>query len=359
MPSSNSEDGEEGATLRLKLAILLTMGLATFAAIHGDELWGRPRAENVPPLGPHEDTWVVAIGASRYWANYRHGSNALAIRRAASTVPADRVLLMLAEVAACDARNSKRGAIYLSTNNAKAGAAKNLVFERPTPGAPDDACEYTDVDYSGVEVMPQSVVDLLVGRHSASEPRSRRLESNANSNVLLYMTGHGGDEFLKFHDSDELAAQSIAAAVREMYAKKRYRKLTIIIDTCQAASLFKYLDAQTTPHVLTIASALTGQNAYASAADADIGIALADRFTEQSLKFLDRVTDAGHVPRATFGAFADYLGTAPTHSTLHVSDTAQRAAAPNEWRSTPLADFFASPPVLRFTPFETTREAYD
>ena len=31
-------------------------------------------------------------------------------------------------------------------------------------------------------------------------PRSKRLLSDARSNVLVYMTGHGGDEFLKFQD---------------------------------------------------------------------------------------------------------------------------------------------------------------
>ena len=31
-------------------------------------------------------------------------------------------------------------------------------------------------------------------------PRSKRLLSDARSNVLVYLTGHGGDEFLKFQD---------------------------------------------------------------------------------------------------------------------------------------------------------------
>jgi phosphatidylinositol glycan class K len=38
------------------------------------------------------------------------------------------------------------------------------------------------------------------GRHEAWVPRSKRLLSDARSNVLVYMTGHGGDEFLKFQD---------------------------------------------------------------------------------------------------------------------------------------------------------------
>lgn len=38
------------------------------------------------------------------------------------------------------------------------------------------------------------------GRHPAGTPASKRLDSGPASRVLLYLTGHGGDEFLKFHD---------------------------------------------------------------------------------------------------------------------------------------------------------------
>lgn len=35
------------------------------------------------------------------------------------------------------------------------------------------------------------------------------------------MTGHGGDEFLKFQDFEEIASQDIADAIQEMHVKKR------------------------------------------------------------------------------------------------------------------------------------------
>ena len=40
----------------------------------------------------------------------------------------------------------------------------------------------------------------FAGRHEEWVPRSKRLLSDGRSNVLVYMTGHGGDEFLKFQD---------------------------------------------------------------------------------------------------------------------------------------------------------------
>ena len=38
---------------------------------------------------------------------------------------------------------------------------------------------------------------MLTDRHPPGTARSKRLLSDENSNVLLYITGHGGDEFMK------------------------------------------------------------------------------------------------------------------------------------------------------------------
>jgi glycosylphosphatidylinositol transamidase (GPIT) subunit GPI8 len=38
----------------------------------------------------------------------------------------------------------------------------------------------------------------------------------------LYMTGHGGDEFLKFQDSEELQSHDLADAVKQMKEKHRW-----------------------------------------------------------------------------------------------------------------------------------------
>ena len=56
----------------------------------------------------------------------------------------------------------------------------------------------------------------------ASIPRSKRLLSDERSNIFIYMTGHGGNEFLKFQDNEEISAFDIADAFEQMYQKKRY-----------------------------------------------------------------------------------------------------------------------------------------
>ena len=53
-------------------------------------------------------------------------------------------------------------------------------------------------------------------------PRSKRLLTDDRSNIFVYMTGHGGNEFLKFQDQEEISAFDIADAFEQMWQKKRW-----------------------------------------------------------------------------------------------------------------------------------------
>ena len=53
--------------------------------------------------------------------------------------------------------------------------------------------------------------------------RSKRLLTDEGSNILVYMTGHGGDGFLKFQDAEEITNIELADAFEQMWVKRRYR----------------------------------------------------------------------------------------------------------------------------------------
>lgn len=59
------------------------------------------------------------------------------------------------------------------------------------------------------------------GRVEESVPKSKQLLTDERSNILVYLTGHGGDEFLKFQDNEELSAFDLADAFEQMWQKKR------------------------------------------------------------------------------------------------------------------------------------------
>ena len=92
--------------------------------------------------------------------------------------------------AACNARNVYPGQIFNNENHELDLYGENI-----------------EVDYRGYEVTPESLLRVLTNRHPAGTPRSKRLLTDRGSNVLLFMTGHGGDEFLKFQDQFEIMSR--------------------------------------------------------------------------------------------------------------------------------------------------------
>lgn len=194
---------------------------------------------SINALGP--DTWAVIVSSSRFWLNYRHTTNALGIYQSMKRlgIPDSNIILMLADDSAHDARNSLPGQILASS----AGPDWHPVNE-------------VELDYRGRETRVKTVLEVLTGRHPSGVPPSKRLQSGANSSVLLYFTGHGGDGFLKFHDQDELLEADLAAAVAQMHASKRYGRLLIMLDTCQAATMYRSVKV---PNWIGVASSKLGK----------------------------------------------------------------------------------------------------
>lgn len=60
-----------------------------------------------------------------------------------------------------------------------------------------------------------------LGRTNPDLPPSKRLLTDASSNVFVYLTGHGGNEFLKFQDNEEISAFDVADAIEQMWEKRR------------------------------------------------------------------------------------------------------------------------------------------
>ncbi|XP_039958414.1 putative GPI-anchor transamidase [Bactrocera tryoni] len=275
----------------------------------------------------HTNNWAVLVDASRFWFNYRHVANVLSIYRSVKRlgIPDSQIILMLADDMACNARNPRPGQVY---NNAKQHI--NVYG--------DDV----EVDYRGYEVTVENFVRLLTGRTQNGTARSKKLLTDAGSNVLIYLTGHGGDGFLKFQDSEEITSQELADAVEQMWEKKRYNELFFMVDTCQAASLYEKF---TSPNVLAVASSLVGEDSLSHHVDQSIGVYMIDRYTYYALEFLERVQPNS---KKTMGEFLQVCPKRVCISTVGVRKDLYRRD-PNK---VPITDFFGS---IRPTQISTGR----
>lgn len=81
--------------------------------------------------------------------------------------------------------------------------------------------EDIELDYRGYDVTPENFIRVLSGLIPKEFPKNMHLLSDEQSNVLIYMTGHGGDGFLKFQDRERITNMDLANAIEFMFQKKR------------------------------------------------------------------------------------------------------------------------------------------
>jgi len=184
-------------------------------------------------------------------------------------IPDSQIIMMLADDMACNPRNIWPAQVFDNENH-----RVNLYGTS------------IEVDYRGYEVSVESMIRVLTGRHDKSTPRSKRLLSDANSNIFIYMTGHGGEEFLKFQDVEEVSSHDLADAFEQMSEKKRYREILFMVDTCQASTLYRQFHS---PNIVAIGSSKLKENSYSHHSDSVLGVSVIDRFTFHTLDYFEHI----------------------------------------------------------------------
>jgi len=149
-------------------------------------------------------------------------------------------------------------------------------------------------------VTVENFLRLLTGRQEAHVPRSMRLNTDERSNILIYMTGHGGNEFLKFQDKEEISSKDLGDALEQMHKQKRYNEIFFMVDTCQASTLHKRFYS---PNVVAIGSSLKDENSYSHHMDSTLGLSVIDRFTYYTLEFMESNHDGSATIRDLFNSY--------------------------------------------------------
>ncbi|KAI5635132.1 peptidase c13 family domain-containing protein [Phthorimaea operculella] len=302
---------------------LLSFATLALAVCHGIEIPEKFAKSN------HTNNWAVLVDTSRFWFNYRHVANVLSLYRSVKRlgIPDSQIILMISDDMACNPRNPRPATIF---NNA---------LEQINVYGDD-----VEVDYRGYEVSVENFVRLLTGRVPRDTPRSKQLLTDEGSNVLIYLTGHGGDGFLKFQDSEEVTSQELADALEQMWQKKRYNEIFCIIDTCQASSMYEKFYS---PNILAVASSLVGEDSLSHHVDSAIGVYIIDRYTYYVLEFLENVQPDS---KRTMAEFLQVCPKSACISTVGV----RKDLFKRDPRLVPITDFFGSvrPVILTTDPID-------
>lgn len=256
---------------------------------------------------PVKNIHAVIVSSSRYWFNYRHAMNALAFYRILKDngVPDSQIILMIADEYATNARNPFKNGMY-------ANGVKNANWYS----------EETEIDYRGADVNVKSFLDATLG----TAPRS--IQSDSNSSLLIYVSGHGGDQFFKFQDEEEVTSQDLANLMDTLSERKRFKQALFIADTCQAFTLFDQVE---TNNVLALGTSLQGENAYAHHSDQVLGLSVIERWT---YGFINQYSKSG--PKSTLDQLmvAPFKGKAPLGAHVGIKENSVR------FKDVRVSDFF-------------------
>mmetsp|Transcript_29674 Transcript_29674/g.69839 ORF Transcript_29674/g.69839 Transcript_29674/m.69839 type:complete len:401 (+) Transcript_29674:285-1487(+) len=245
---------------RMRCYLLLTILHALFSKIVNvrgvaaatSQGKGRRQAFDTDPENIH----AIIVSSSRYWFNYRHAMNALGMYSIfrQNGIPDENLILMIADEYPINPRNPFKNRMHAES-----------IYENGWYN------NRTEIDYRGSDVTIQNFFDSLLGL----APKSLH-NLNEDSNLVIYLSGHGGNQFFKFQDEEEIMAQDISNLMNRLYEEKKFKKALFIADTCQAFTIF---DKLTTPNVMALGTSLIDQNAYAHHTDNDLGLGSVERWT--------------------------------------------------------------------------------
>mmetsp|Transcript_27600 Transcript_27600/g.39494 ORF Transcript_27600/g.39494 Transcript_27600/m.39494 type:complete len:290 (+) Transcript_27600:576-1445(+) len=152
------------------------------------------------------------------------------------------------------------------------------------------------------------------------------------ANILIYLTGHGGDQFIKFQDVEEITSKDLANTISQMNDLHAINEILFIADTCQASTLSEDI---TSKNVISIGSSLRGENSYGHHVDFHLGIAVVDSFTYTFQSFTTFTTSWQNrsvkewVDTATYSKLLSHVGVSDATSQRKISEI-------------PMADFFST-----------------
>lgn len=222
-----------------------------------------------------KDFQAVIVATSRGWQNYRHQSDALAVYQALKKngVSDDKISLAMYGDIAVDPKNNPKNSLYHIEN--------------------------------GPNNVQGAQVDFIGSKNTLANFKNNllNLNSNANTDLLLYIVDHGGAfggndnaggetggdltqkmGMIPFATGDILTSYDLAKIINEMKAQNKFRKMLIVVESCYGGAMGQEI---MTPGVIFLSGASGQEVSYGANYDSKIDQWLADSFTHQFLQELE------------------------------------------------------------------------
>ena len=174
----------------------------------------------------------------------------------------------MSEYHACESRNAYPGEIVLSELADKIRTCQ----------------ENIDISFQESDFHNYQLLDILRGRKLNQYNGFRQLNSNKDSKIIVLITSHGGENFIKVRNFLVVLSDELNRTLNEMYIKGKYKELVFVVDTCEGYSLYDHVKV---PNIYFISSSALGQKASSYSYDENLMGPTVDKFhflLYQSLK---------------------------------------------------------------------------
>ena len=162
---------------------------------------------------------------------------------------------------------------------------------------------------------------------------------NERSNLLIYVSGHGGEGFLKFQDNQELINFELHDTFFQMLRNHRFNHILFLVDSCQASSMFTSLAVS---GILSAGSSILGEDSLSHNFDRSIGLHLMDKWTFFMLLFMEDVQPLSNL---TLKSLLDSLSPQLIQSTPYFMNSDIH----KELHFQPITDFFGGEKQVHFS----------
>ena len=295
----------------------------------------------------HSENYAVIVSSSRYWFNYRHTVNALTMYRFLKdrgNFTDDRIILMLADEYAVNPRNPYKNFLTSAAVASDLSSSSSSLYH----GAD------TEIDYRGEDVTVENLVRVLAGKAPSSSSSLPVIPAQTpHANIFLYLTGHGGDSFFKFQDVEEIMASDLAAVLRQRW----FHRVLFIADTCQAFTLGNDMEDMD-DRVVMVGSSLRDESSYAHHSNADLGLAMIERYTHalhQKLQADPAAALASPLPRILVEPYSYESQRAHIGIRPKLYEVTTTTASSNQEGGLVLADFMVNRAATQMTETATAR----
>ena len=165
----------------------------------------------------------------------------------------------MAEYHACESRNAYPGEIVLSE--------LGIIIR---------TCqENIDINFQESDFHNYQLLDIFRGRKLNQFNGFRQLNSDKNSKIIVIITSHGGENFIKVRNFLVVLTDELNRTLNEMYIKGKYKELVFVLDTCEGYTLYNHVNV---PNIYFISSSTLGQKSSSYSYDENLMGPTVDKF---------------------------------------------------------------------------------